>query len=161
MAFRKIRIATNLDTETIIQQLKMHCYPIDGTWNTKEFDFKYVTEKTYSCKTKNNTFKLRARKTNQRRQSRPIAYGKILKEKKNTTIRIVVIPHIGSIIAWTIFILLTLAVGLHTINTQNPLSIIPALLLPVSACTVFALTLKYDAKDIEMFIIKALKPQND
>ena len=157
MAFNTIKITSTLDTETILQLLKTYTYPKNAPWNSKEFNIKHVTEKTYTCEIDNNTFKLRARKTNQRRQSRPFGYGKVKQNKKNTTIQITVVPHIGSIIICLIFLFFSFIGLIHVINSENYFSIIPLILMPIGLCTYFFLNLKYETKDMKIFITNALQ----
>jgi hypothetical protein len=151
-----IKIKAPFDVKTILNLLKSHSHPQDDSWNTEEFDIKHATEKTYVCEIKGNTFKLRARKTNQRRQSRPIGYGKFVKGNKNITIQITVIPHIGSTIIWLFFILLPLAFLISAIASGDILATIAALLIVSVLCAFFILTLKYDTHDMELFVKKAL-----
>jgi len=161
MLFKKIEISTNLDSHTIRHLLQLHTHPVNTEWNVKEFNIKNPVEKTYSCVIKKNNFKLRARKTNQRRQSRPIGYGEILQRKKNTLIRIEVYPHIGSIIFWFFTFFFTFGTMVGAIMTLNPIHFIPGILIFSFACLFYILNLKYDAQDMELFMQKILKQNSD
>lgn len=157
MAFRTIEITTKLDADTIRQLLKTNTYPKDGTWNVNEFDIRNPVEKTYSCEIKNDSFTLRARKTNQRRQSRPFGFGNIIQEKKKTRIRIRVVPHFGSMVTSCLFFLFSLMVMGWIISLDNPITIIPGLIPPIFTYLVYTLTLKYDAQDMELFVQKIVQ----
>jgi len=157
MAFNTIEITSTLDTETILQLLKTYTYPKNAPWNSKEFNIKHVTEKTYTCEIENNTFKLRARKTNQRRQSRPFGYGKVKQNKKNTTIQITVVPHIGSMIAGFIFFFCLLIGLIASITSGHYFGIIPGVLMPTGLCMFYFLNLKYETKDMKIFITNTLQ----
>jgi len=157
MAFNTIEIKSKLDSETIIQIFKTNTYSKNGTWNVNEFNNKHTVEKTYTFENSNNTFTLRARKTNQRRQSRPFGYGEIIQGKKNTIIHITIIPHIGSIIAWLIFFSCSIMGLLQSIINENYFSIIPCVLISAGLCVYYFLSLKYDTKDMHIFVQKILK----
>jgi len=157
MAFNTIKITSETDTITIIQRLKACTYTKDASWNINEFNIKHVTKKTYSCEIENNSFKLRARKTNQRRQSRPIGYGEIRKDKKGTKIHITVIPHIGSITAGLIFFFCSLIGLIDSITSEHYFGIILGILLPIGLCMFYFLNLKYDTKDMKIFIKNVLQ----
>lgn len=161
MAFRTIEITTKLEVDAIRHLLQTHTHPKDATWNVKEFDIKNPSEKTYSCTIKNNSFTLRARKTNQRRQSRPFGYGSLIQENNNTRIRIIVVPHFGSIIISCLFFLFSLMVMGWIISFDNPVTIIPGLIPPIFTCVVYILTLKYDARDMEIFVQKIVKENSE
>lgn len=157
MPFNTIEIRSKLDTETIIKRLKANTFPQNAPWNINEFDMKQPAVKTYSCEINNDAFTLRARKTNQRRQSRPFGYGEIKQNKKSTTIHITVVPHIGSIITWLAFFLLSLGGVLHSIELENYFSLIPGILIMTGLCVFYYLNLKYDTKDMHLFVQKIVK----
>ena len=157
MAFNIIEITSTLDIDTILQLLKTYTYPKNALWNSKEFNIKHVTEKTYTCEIENNTFKLRARKTNQRRQSRPTGYGKIIKNKKGNKIQITVVPHIGSMIVGFIFFFCLLIGLIASITSGHYFGIIPGVLMPTGLYMFYFLNLKYETKDMKIFISNTLQ----
>jgi len=158
MALNTIKITTSLDAGTIRHLLKLNTLPINAEWNVKEFDIKNPIEKTYSCTIKKNNFKIRARKTNQRRQSRPIGYGIISQTTNNNIlIHVTVIPHIGSIITTLLFFILSLMLTGWIFSPDNPFTLIPGLIPPIFICIIYILTLKYDTQEIGAFIQKILE----
>lgn len=157
MFFRTFNIKTSLSTQSILNALQRNSYPMDSRWNTNEFDNKITTAHTYIFQAKNGTFRLQVRKTNQRRKSRPICFGKIVDTGKKREINVRVVPHIASLLVRIVFLLIIFS---FMIVAQNISQIVSSALFLLAAGYFFYTNLKYDTKDIEMHIYNVLKDYN-
>lgn len=97
--YRKVILSSSLNPEEILNLIKQHTYSIDEWQVQNRRSNVYTNERSFTCEIiDKNTFKLRARKINQLRQSRPISYGKILQANGKSQIKISTVPHIVSIL---------------------------------------------------------------